>query len=70
MKNAFNQTNYVSLGNHKCMVQPTFINLHPNEYSQEFHEHPFAVKLCRCVGSVILLMSCLIKYVFEIERKI
>ena len=25
--------------------------LHPNEYSQEFHYYPFAVKLDRCVGS-------------------
>ena len=28
-----------------------FINWHPNEYSQEFHYYPFAVKLGRCVGS-------------------
>ena len=27
----------VSLSNQKCMIQPTLINLHPNEYSQEFH---------------------------------
>ena len=33
------------------MTQPTLINLHPNEYSQEFHYYPFAVKLDRCVGS-------------------
>ena len=33
------------------MIQPTPINLHPNEYSQEFHYYPFAVKLDRCVGS-------------------
>ena len=33
------------------MIQPTLINLHPNEYSQEFHYYPFAVKLDRCVGS-------------------
>ena len=32
------------------MTQPTFINLHPNEYSQEFHYYPFAVKLDRGVG--------------------
>ena len=25
------------------------MNLHPNEYSQEFHYYPFAVKLDRCV---------------------
>ena len=33
------------------MIQPTLINLHPNEYSQEFHYYPFAVKLDKCVGS-------------------
>ena len=33
------------------MIQPTLINLHPNEYSQKFHNYPFAVKLGRCVGS-------------------
>ena len=27
----------VSFSNKKCMIQPTLINLHPNEYSQEFH---------------------------------
>ena len=35
------------LSNQKCMTQPTLINLHPNEYSQEFHYYP----LDRCVGS-------------------
>ena len=33
------------------MTQPTLINLHPNEYSQELHYYPFTVKLDRCVGS-------------------
>ena len=33
------------------MTQPTLINLHANEYSQEFHYYPFVVKLDRCVGS-------------------
>ena len=37
------------------MVQPTHINLHPNEYSQEFQYYPFAVKLDRCVGSCNIL---------------
>ena len=38
-------TSCVSLSNHKCMIQPTLIKLHPNEYSQEFHYHPFELKL-------------------------
>ena len=33
------------------MIQPTLINLHPNEYSQELHNYPFPVKLDRCDGS-------------------
>ena len=33
------------------MTQPTLINLHPHEYSQEFHYYPFAVKIDRCVVS-------------------
>ena len=49
--NGSNHTKCVSLSNQKCMIQPTLINLHPNEYSQEFHYYPFAVKLDRCVGS-------------------
>ena len=35
----------------KCLTQSTLINLHPNEYCQEFHYYPFAVKLDRCIGS-------------------
>ena len=49
--NVSNQTKYILLSNQKCMIQPTLINLHPNEYSQEFHCYPFSVKLDRCVGS-------------------
>ena len=41
----------VSLSNQKCDTQPAFLDLHPNEYSQEFHYYPSAVKLDRCVGS-------------------
>ena len=39
-----------SLINQKCMIQPTFNNLHPKEYSQELHYQPIAYKLGRCVG--------------------
>ena len=41
----------MSLSNQKCMIPPTLINLHPNEYSQEFQYYRFAVKLGRCFGS-------------------
>ena len=33
------------------MTQRNLINLHPNEYCQEFHYYPFVVKWDRCVGS-------------------
>ena len=49
--NASNYTKYVSLRNQKCEIQSTHINLHPNEYSQEFHYNLFVVKLDRCAGS-------------------
>ena len=48
---ASNHTKCISLSNQKCMAQPTLINLHPDEYSQEFHYYPFAVRLDRCVES-------------------
>ena len=33
------------------MIQPNLIDLHPNEYSQDFHYYPLAAKLDRFVGS-------------------
>ena len=33
------------------MIQPHLINLHPNEYSQEFYYYPFTVKRHKCVGN-------------------
>ena len=49
--NASNHTKRVSLSNQKCEIQPTLINLHPIEYSQEFHYYPFSVKIDRCFES-------------------
>ena len=49
--NATNHTECLSLNNQRCEIQPTFINLHPNEYSQEFHYYPFIVELDKYVGS-------------------
>ena len=49
--NASNHRNHISLSNQKCMSQPTVTDLHSNEYNQEFHYHPFAVKLDKCAGS-------------------
>ena len=49
--NSSNYTKYLPLSNQISEIQPTLINLHPNEYNQEFHYYSFPVKLDRCVGS-------------------
>ena len=49
--NASNHTKCVSLIDQKCNTQPTFINLHANEYNQEFHYYPSTDKFDTCVGS-------------------
>ena len=49
--NASSYTKCVSLSDQSCGIQPTLINLHPNEYSQELHYYPCMVKLDRCIGS-------------------
>ena len=49
--NVSNYTKCVSLSNQKCMIQPTLINLHPNEYSQEFYYYQILIKLNKCVES-------------------
>ena len=49
--NGSNHTSCVSLSKQKCIIQPTLINLHPNEYNQKLHYYPFAIKSDRCVGS-------------------
>ena len=47
--NFSSHTKCVSLRNQKCEIQPTLINSHPSEYSQELHYFPFVVNLDRCV---------------------
>ena len=49
--NGCNRTKCVSLSNQKCMTQPTLVNSHSKECSQEFQYYPFSVKLDQCVGS-------------------
>ena len=49
--NGLNHTKCMPLTNQKCMIQPTLINLHRKEHSQEFHYYQYMVKLDRCVGS-------------------
>ena len=45
---AYNHTKCVPLTKQKCMIQPTLINIHPNEYSQDLHYYPFSVNLDKC----------------------
>ena len=52
-----NHTTCVSSSNQKCMIQPTLINLHPNEYCQKFHYYPFAIKLDRYVEGINSMCS-------------
>ena len=40
-----NHTKYTSLTNQKCMAQPTFINLHPDEYSRNIYHANVNVSL-------------------------
>ena len=55
--NASNHAKWISLSNQKCEIQPTLLNLHPNEDSQEFHYYPFSVKLDRGFGSCNTLID-------------
>ena len=54
---------------HVIMTQLTPINLHPNEDSQEYHYSPFAVK-SDVLEILILLMTYIIKYMFQTKQKI
>ena len=51
LTNRSNHIKWVSWSTQKFEIQSTLINLHPNEYGQEFHYYSFMVKLDRCVGS-------------------
>ena len=48
---ASNPIKFVSLTNQKRRIQPTLINLHPNEYTHGVHYNLFAVHLDKCVRS-------------------
>ena len=49
--NASKHTKYVLSSDQKFKIQPTLINVHPNEHIKEFHYYPFAVKLNKSGGS-------------------
>ena len=66
---ASSYTKCVYLSNQKCEIKPTFINLHPNKYSQKLHYYPFMVKLDNALEVVTLLITYPTKYVFQIKQK-
>ena len=53
------------LSNCKGEIQPTLINLHPNE----FHYYPFVVKLDRCIGNCNTLNVLSDKVCFQNKTK-
>ena len=55
--NASSHAKFVSLSDQKCEIQRTFINLNPDEYSQEWHYYPLAVKLDKSVGNCNTLID-------------
>ena len=64
-------TKRLSLSNQKCTTQPTIINLYPNEYTQGLRYYPLLlIYIDVFMKVVILLMTCLIKYVFQTKPKI
>ena len=59
--NGSDHTKCVLLSNQVCEIQPALIILHPNEYHQEFHYHPFTVNLDRCIENCNTLNDLSIK---------
>ena len=51
VSNGCNHINCMLLSNQKCTIEPTAIDLHPNERNQEFHYYPFVTKLDTYFGS-------------------
>ena len=61
--NASNHRKCMALSNQNCDIQPTLINLRPNEYRQEFHYYPFTVHVQRYIGGTwdsLILNHCFI----------
>ena len=56
--------------NQRSIDHPTLITLPPNKCGQEFHYYPFAVNYIDVREVVILLMTYLIKYVFQVKQRI
>ena len=68
--NASNHAKSMSLSKQECMIQPTLINLHPNNGVRNFFTIHLQLSLRDVFEVVILIMTYLIKYVFQIKQKI
>ena len=56
------------VSNQKCMTQPTLINVHLNDTVKNFTTTHLRLNQIDVFEVVILLMTYLIKYVFEIKQ--
>ena len=64
-----NHTKCISLNNKRRIIQPTLINLHPNEYIQGSNYYLFAVNLGRSRGrsnTLIYPIDCMFKKKWKI----
>ena len=69
--NASSHTKCMSSTNPKCKIQPTLISLNPSEYSQELDNSVhLQLNYIDVLEIVILLMTYIIKYVFQIKQNI
>ena len=69
--NGSNQTKCISLSNQKCIIQPTFVNLHPNDIVENLtiiYLHLNEIDVLQVVS--LLLLFYLTKYVYQIKQKI
>ena len=65
-----NHRKCVSLRNQKSKIQPTLINLHPNETVKNYTTIHLQLSWIDVLEVVILLMAFLIKYVFQRKQMI
>ena len=65
-----NHRKCISLSNQKCEIQPSLINLHLMNTVKKFTAIHFRLNYIVALEVVILLMTYLIKFVFQIKQTI
>ena len=68
--NAYIHNKLLSLNIQQCMIQPTLINLHPNDALKSYVTIQLRLILIDVLEVVILLMIYLIEHVFQTKHKI